>query len=61
MATSSITKNFVVSGNEQVDLFAEAIEKSANYVYKPENVKFVQIQDESAMNAFLARRKQLHG
>lgn len=29
MATSSITKNFVVSGKEQVERFADAIEASA--------------------------------
>ena len=28
MATSSITKNFVVSGTEQVEMFANAIEES---------------------------------
>lgn len=30
MATSSITKNFVVCGDEQVEIFANAIEESAN-------------------------------
>lgn len=30
MATSSITKNFVISGKEQVEMFADAIEASAN-------------------------------
>ncbi len=30
MATSSITKNFVISGKEQVEMFANAIEESAN-------------------------------
>lgn len=30
MATSSITKNFVISGKEQVEMFADAIESSAN-------------------------------
>jgi hypothetical protein len=29
MATSSITKNFVISGQEQVEKFIEAIETSA--------------------------------
>ena len=28
MATSSITKNFIVSGAEQVEMFANAIEES---------------------------------
>lgn len=61
MATSSITKTFIVSGNEQVELFAEVVEKSANYNYRPEKVKLVQIQDDDAMEVFLNRRKQLHG
>ena len=30
MATSSITKNFVISGKEQVEAFADAIEAAAN-------------------------------
>ena len=30
MATSSITKNFVISGQRQVEMFADAIEASAN-------------------------------
>ena len=29
MATSSITKNFVISGEKQVEMFADAIEASA--------------------------------
>lgn len=30
MATSSITKNFIISGQKQADKFADAIEASAN-------------------------------
>ena len=30
MATSSITKNFVISGQKQVEMFVDAIEASAN-------------------------------
>ena len=30
MATSSITKNFDISGKRQVEMFADAIEASAN-------------------------------
>ena len=29
MATSSITKNFVISGSEQMEMFVNAIEESA--------------------------------
>ena len=30
MATSSITKNFVIAGQQQVEMFVDAIEASAN-------------------------------
>lgn len=30
MATSSITRNFVIAGKQQVETFADAIEASAN-------------------------------
>ena len=32
MATSSITKNFIISGQKQVEMFADAIEASAKTV-----------------------------
>ena len=35
MATSSITKNFVVYGEKQAEIFANAIEESANTVTTP--------------------------
>lgn len=42
MATSSITKNFVVSGKKQVEIFADAIEKSYqdSLTRKPSTIKF---------------------
>lgn len=48
MATSSITKNFVISGKEQVEMFADAIEASANDVYEhiPVSVKFIKGEEE---------------
>ena len=36
MATSSITKNFVISGQKQVEMFADAIEASFNFFNRPE-------------------------
>ena len=36
MATSSITKNFVISGKRQVEMFADAIEASAHN--RPERI-----------------------
>ena len=48
MATSSIIKNFVISGEKQVEMFADAIEASANDrpVRTPVNVKFIETEDE---------------
>ena len=37
MATSSITKNFIISGQKQVEMFADAIED----VYKRQGFSFV--------------------
>lgn len=40
MATSSITKNFIISGKEQVEDFADAIEQSyQEAVGKAENMR----------------------
>lgn len=48
MATSSITKNFVISGQEQVEKFVKAIEESAKN--RPERTsvaaRFVSSDDE---------------
>lgn len=48
MATSSITRNFVISGKEQVEKFVNAIEESAKN--RPErtsvNVKFIETEGE---------------
>ena len=41
MATSSITKNFVISGQKQVEMFADAIEASANNPTTPIDRKSV--------------------
>ncbi len=48
MATSSITKNFVISGKEQVEMFVNAIEESAKNrpVRTPVNVEFIGTEDE---------------
>ena len=48
MATSSITKNFVISGQKQVEMFADAIEASANdrTPRVPINVTYLQGADE---------------
>ena len=48
MATSSITKNFVISGKEQVEMFVNAIEESAKNrpVRTPVAVKFIKGEEE---------------
>ena len=52
MATSSITKNFVISGKRQVEMFAEAVEASANDrpIRIPVSVK--EIKGEAELRAF---------
>lgn len=48
MATSSITKNFIISGQKQVEMFADAVEASANDQTPrvPINVTYLQGADE---------------
>ncbi len=58
MATSSITKNFVISGQKQVEMFADAIEASANdrTPRVPINVTYMQGADEIVK--FMEKRKK---
>jgi hypothetical protein len=58
MATSSITKNFIISGKEQVEMFADAIEASANdrTPRVPINVTYLQGADE--VIKFMEKRKK---
>ena len=60
MATSSITKNFVISGKEQVEMFVNAIEESAKNrtVRTPVNVKFIETEDELREFMRFRERKQ---
>lgn len=61
MATSSITKNFVISGEKQVEMFADAIEASVND--RPNRVpvaaKFV--KRESELIEFMEKREKVNG
>ena len=64
MATSSITRNFVVEGEEQVEMFANAIEESyqESLTRKEErlaNFHFVETDEE--IDAFMKRWKAKHG
>lgn len=58
MATSSITKNFVISGREQVEKFADAIESSANdrTPRVPINLTYLQGADE--IIRFMEKRRK---
>ncbi|MBD5450603.1 MAG: hypothetical protein HDR28_10730 [Lachnospiraceae bacterium] len=48
MATSSITKNFIISGQKKVEMFADAIEMSANNrpIRVPVDAKEITEEDE---------------
>ncbi len=60
MATSSITKNFIVSGTKQVEMFANAVEESyqESLRRKPSNsVRATYVRDPEEAKAFLLKRK----
>jgi hypothetical protein len=60
LATSSITKNFVVSGEEQVEKFANAIEESYQESLKrtPEpDMKITHLRGAEEVKKFMAKRK----
>ena len=53
MATSSITKNFVISGQRQVEMFANAIEASANDQTPPVKVNATFLTDPKDIASFM--------
>lgn len=58
MATSSITKNFIISGQKQVEMFADAIEASANDRTPRVAVNVTYLQDTDNILKFMERRKK---
>lgn len=54
MATSSITKNFVVSGDRQAEIFANAIEASANSETSPIRVSVTELRGADEIKRFLS-------
>lgn len=60
MATSSITKNFVISGKEQIEAFADAIEASANNMTPLSPVSAKQIRGTEELKRLMKRRKQVN-
>lgn len=61
MATSSITKNFVVSGAKQVEKFANAIEESYQeslHRAPASDLKITHLRGADEVKKFMARRKK---
>lgn len=58
MATSSITKNFVISGQKQVEMFADAIEASANDRTPRVPINVTYLQGADAIIKFMEKRKK---
>lgn len=60
MATSSITKNFIISGKEQVEKFANAIEESyqESLCRTPtHDLRVVHLRGSEEVKNFMAKRK----
>ena len=58
MATSSITKNFVVYGEKQAEIFANAIEESANTVTTPIKGSVDKISGPEELRKLMAKRNK---
>ena len=65
MATSSITKNFVVSGEKQVEICGNAIEESYQESLRTAKdtsaVKYRELKDDDELNIFMKKWKEVHG
>ncbi|MDO4523002.1 MAG: hypothetical protein Q4B57_07655 [Eubacteriales bacterium] len=63
MATSSITKSFVISGKDQVEKFANAIEESYQeslHRAPAPDMKITYLRGTDAVKHFMARRKKMN-
>lgn len=63
MATSSITKNFVVSGTKQVEIFANAIEESYQDSLRREtapDIKVTHLRGTDDIKNFIKKRKKTY-
>ena len=61
MATSSITKNFIVSGEKQVELFADAIEESYQeslYRVPASDMRITHLRGSDEVKRFMKKRKK---
>ena len=64
MATSSITKNFVVSGKKQVEQFADAIEmsyKESLSESSPSSFRYREIHETDEVYRVMEKWKKLYG
>ncbi len=58
MATSSITKNFIISDQKQVEMFVDAIEASANDKTPRVPINVTYLQGTEDILKFMERRKK---
>ena len=59
MAASSITKNFIISGQKQVERFIDAVESSANNRPVRVPVAAREIKGEVELRKFMKKRKKM--
>ena len=60
MATSSITKNFIISGKKQVERFADAMEASANDKTPRVLINLTYLQGADEIIKFMEKRKNMN-
>ena len=58
MAASSITKNFVISGKRQVEMFADALEASADDKTPRVPINITYLQGADDIMKFMEKRKE---
>ena len=61
MATSSITKNFIVSGEKQVEMFTNAIEESYQeslHRVPVSDMRITHLRGSEEVKKFMAKRKK---
>ena len=60
MATSSITKNFIISSKKQVERFADAMEASANDKTPRVPINLTYLQGADEIIKFMEKRKNMN-
>ena len=58
MATSSITRNFIITGKDKGEAFATALEESANAYVPPRKVSAKQLTDPKEIKALMMKAKE---